>query len=312
MDWRDTLARRRQIGHIRAMSEAPHGIDHCVLPTADLATARDRLSALGFTVAPNGAHPFGTENCCVYFADGTFLEPLAVADQVAAREAFHSHNVFVARDSAYRLANGEEGFSALAFSTGDAEADDKAYREQGFSAGPMLSFERPMVDAAGKRGTAGFRLAFAGDPAAPDALFFACERVRVPKVDRAHLQLHANGAYAIRGVVASAPEPHDFAALVLAAAGASYASAGDRGLDMPLARGTVTIAREDTLEKRFGVRPRKGSGLRLQAVRLAVADLGLVEALLAENAVRFARHGSHIVVQPARGQGAAFIFEDEA
>ncbi len=292
--------------------EAPHPVDHCVLPTADLARARERLSALGFSVAPDGTHPFGTENACVYFADGTFLELLAVADKVVALQAAHSRNVFVARDRAYRLANGEEGFSALAFATDNAEADDKAYRDQGFSAGPMLSFERAMVGAAGKTDTAAFRLAFAGDKAAPDAFFFACERVRVAKVDRAHLQLHANGAYAIRGVVASAPEPHDFAALMLAAADASYASAGDHGLDMPVANATVTVARDEALEKRFGVRPRPGRGLRLQAIRLAVAELGLVESLLAENAVRFARHNGHVVVAAARGQGAALIFEDEA
>ena len=57
-------------------------IDHCVLPVADLAGARDRLTRLGFTVAPEGRHPFGTHNACVYFADDTFLEPLAVGDRV--------------------------------------------------------------------------------------------------------------------------------------------------------------------------------------------------------------------------------------
>ena len=55
-------------------------LDHVVLPVADLGVARARLTALGFTVAPDGLHPFGTANCCVYLADGTFLEPLAVGD----------------------------------------------------------------------------------------------------------------------------------------------------------------------------------------------------------------------------------------
>ncbi len=292
---------------------APHRIDHCVLPTADLATARARLAALGFTVAPEGRHPFGTENACVYFADGTFLEPLAVGDEMAVLEAAHSRtNVFVSRDRAYRLAAGEEGFSALVFATRDAAADHAAYEQQGFSAGPMLDFKREAADPSGKHDVAAFRLAFAAEKAAPEAFFFACQRVREPKIDRSHLQLHANGAYAICGVVASAPQPHDFAALLLAAAGASYASAGDYGFDMPVENATVTICRDDAVERRFGFKPRSGAGLKLQAIRIAVADIALVESLLAENAVRFRHHNGHIVVAAARGQGATIIFEGAA
>ena len=51
----------------------PRALDHLVLPTTSLAVARDRLTTLGFTVAPDGVHPFGTVNCCIYLADGTFL-----------------------------------------------------------------------------------------------------------------------------------------------------------------------------------------------------------------------------------------------
>jgi hypothetical protein len=29
-------------------------------------------------VAADARHPFGTENACVFFADGTYLEPLAL------------------------------------------------------------------------------------------------------------------------------------------------------------------------------------------------------------------------------------------
>ncbi|RUT98898.1 VOC family protein, partial [Mesorhizobium sp. USDA-HM6] len=52
---------------------SPHPLDHLVLPTRSLEIARQRLSSLGFVVAPTGLHPFGTENACVFFADGTYL-----------------------------------------------------------------------------------------------------------------------------------------------------------------------------------------------------------------------------------------------
>ncbi len=92
---------------------ASRAIDHLVLPTARLDTARRRLSDLGFTVAPEGVHPFGTVNCCVYLSDGTFLEPLALRDGAAATAAIAEGNVFVARDHVFRAVRGEEGFSAV-------------------------------------------------------------------------------------------------------------------------------------------------------------------------------------------------------
>ena len=138
-----------------------YSLDHLVLPTHDLATARARLGALGFTVAPQGTHPFGTVNRCVYFADGTFIEPLAVGDAGAAGQAAAAGNAFVERDRAFRARNGEEGFSAVVFGTDDADADHARYKAAHISAGQRLDFSRPFVDASGRRDTVSFRLAFA-------------------------------------------------------------------------------------------------------------------------------------------------------
>ena len=55
-------------------------LDHLVIPVTDLKAARSRLTRLGFTVAAEARHPFGTENACVFLADKTYLEPLAVGD----------------------------------------------------------------------------------------------------------------------------------------------------------------------------------------------------------------------------------------
>src|SRR5262245_2548519 len=126
-----------------------HPIDHLVLPTADLRVAAARLSALGFTVAPVGVHPFGTTNCCVYLAGGTFLEPLAIGDAAAAALAVRAGNVFVSRDAAFRMHDGQEGFSAIVFGTANAVADHERFNRHGISAGEMLEFSRPFVDAAG-------------------------------------------------------------------------------------------------------------------------------------------------------------------
>lgn len=110
-----------------------HPLDHLVLPTGSLEVARARLTSLGFVVAPTGIHPFGTENCCVFLADGTYLEPLAIGSEQAAIEAAAAGNVFVARDRAYRESRGDEGFSAVVLGTGNADADHVRYVEAGLS-----------------------------------------------------------------------------------------------------------------------------------------------------------------------------------
>jgi hypothetical protein len=63
------------------IKSSAHPLDHLVLPTGSLDAVRSRLSSLGFIVAPTGIHPFGTENACVFLADGTYLEPLAVGNE---------------------------------------------------------------------------------------------------------------------------------------------------------------------------------------------------------------------------------------
>lgn len=282
----------------KSPSDSPRPLDHVVLPTADLAIARQRLTALGFTVSPVGIHPFGTVNCCVYLGDGTFLEPLAIGDSAAAGEAVAAGNVFVGRDSAFRNAHGDEGFSAVVFGTNDADADHSEFVAAGVSAGPRLDFSRPFVDASGKSDVASFRLAFAAEPGSQrDAFFFTCERVNAPDVDRSALQAHANGARRVLAVEASVAEQAVAAELLATVARSSV----DAVSDIPLANA------------RLAVRAMAGSsGLRLDAMVFAVDDLAVARELLARNGIAHDLSGQRLVIPPAPGQGAAFIFEEKS
>lgn len=287
----------------------PRPLDHLVLPTRDLAVARERLSALGFTVAPEGVHPFGTKNCCVYFADGTFLEPLAIADENAVRRASRSANVFVSRDAIYRYRLGEEGFSALVFATQDALGDHKFFLEEECSAGPMLEFDRPFVDGEGRRDIASFRLAFAADARAPDIFLFTCQRVRVPKVDRSALEEHANSVLGITEVVLSAPKAADFTSLLLAAVGQEFPDF-QRHASVAQAGGSLIVLMDDTeFRSRFGATSSGDRGLRARAVVFRVSDLEIVASHLGRNGISFSRRDGRLLVYPAPGQGAIFAFE---
>jgi hypothetical protein len=289
----------------------PRPIDHCVLPVADLDTARARLTSLGFTVAPDGVHPFGTANCCVYLADGTFLEPLAQPDDRAAREARRQGNMFAARDIAFRYRQGEEGFSALVFGSEDAAADHAHFAEAGFSGGDMLDFSRAFTDASGKTDKASFRLAFTGDWRAPDCFFFTCQRVNVPKVDRSALQAHENGVTRIKGVVLSAPGGRDFADFLLVASNAGSTDEDRDTTRVQAANAVLELIESPTMNKRFGASSPKDPGLRLRVIRFGVKTLDETEALFRENRIVCERRDAQLIVHPAPGQGAIFIFEAE-
>lgn len=291
----------------------PRPLDHLVLPTASLETARQRLTALGFTVAPVGVHPFGTENACVFFADGTYLEPLAVADDREAREQARLGNAFVARDAAYRYRQGEEGFSALAFATKDARSDHEDFRGEGVSGGDILDFSRPFTDASGNTSTASFRLAFAADLRAPDIFFFTCQRIGAPKVDRAALQSHRNGVTGIASVVLSARYPFEYAAIVLMAAevGMTEPSTGP-DVRIIAANTVIDMVDNERLASRFGLEPLDDAGLHARAICFAVADIANVASLLRTAEISYDTREGRLIVPPAPGQGAAFVFEEKS
>jgi hypothetical protein len=283
-------------------------IDHCVLPTADLATARGRFEALGFTVAPEGRHPFGTVNCCVYFSDDTFLEPLAIGDRAAIEKAIIDGNVFIMRDCAVRDARGEDTFSALVMGTSDAAADHRCFEEAGISAGQMLSFSRPFEDASGKRDKASFKLAFAaGEPGS--AFFFTCQRVNAPKVDRAGLQNHANGVTGIARVVLVANDVPAHRDLITQVTRAHEIEDFVGGTDFKTANGLVCLLDPSGMKAMLGLAPKNGTGLDLAAIVFRVCSLEKVEERLANAGIAPMRHAGWLVVEPAPGQGAIFAFE---
>ncbi|MBN9241182.1 MAG: VOC family protein [Mesorhizobium sp.] len=284
-----------------------HPLDHLVLPTRDLETARARLGALGFMVAPQGTHPFGTINCCVYFGDGTFMEPLAIGDADGAGQAADAGNVFVGRDRAFRAGNGDDGFSAVVFGTDDADADHARYIASGISAGQRLDFSRPFVDASGKQDTASFRLAFAAAPDMADAFVFACERANAPKVDRTALQRHANGVSAIREVVGVSTDAEaKLRLLAVAAAMPADAVSGNR---LALPNADLTLLDAPGFQRRFGVAVMPSS-LRFAAVVFAASDVRSLAPRLAGAGIDHHFSGASLVIPPSAGQGATFVFEE--
>lgn len=288
-----------------------HPLDHLVLPVVDLGLARERLGKLGFTVAADARHPFGTENACVFFADKTYLEPLGIASAEESETSARQGNVFTARNESFRFRCGKDGFSAVVFGSEDAALDHQSFVGNGSSAGEMLQFSRPMTMPDGSQSTAGFKLAFAGDLRAPDLLLFTCQRINPLPADRGALEAHANSVTGIAEVVLCAPEPSAFAAFVGLAAGQPVAEETGFGSSIAASNTKISLLTPEGLEAYFEIAVSAADrGLRGRAILFNVADLAVTEAHLAANGVTYTRKNNRILVKPAPGQGALFAFEE--
>ncbi len=291
------------------VENTPRPLDHLVLQVPDLDEARRRLAALGFTVAPDGVHPFGTANCCVFFADGTFLEPLAIADPELTAETAWRGNIFTSHALGFRDRNGPEGFSATVFGTGDARSDHAAFTKAGISGGDMLPFGRDFVTADGTRDRAEFLLAFALADGAPDALFFTCERVAVPKVDRSALLRHANGVTGIAGALMTSTEPEAMSRFLADVAGVRP-EAIEGGLRVRSGAFGLDVLTPEALAETTGLQPVDDQAPCFRVVVFGCADSDAVREHLQGSGVEFHDAPAGIVVPPVRGQGAAFVFRE--
>ena len=290
-------------GHVR------RHLDHLVLPVAALATARQRLSRLGFTVAGDALHPFGTENACVFLADKTYLEPLAVAQREDCEAAALQGNAFVARDQAYRFRRGQDGFSALVFSTDDAVADHARFQTNGLSGGDILEFSRPMKRPDGGEAIGQFRLAFASDLRAPDLFCFTCQRVQPLPADRSALETHENGVTGIRKVILSEPNPTDFQYFLQQVVDERETEAHSFGMDIQAENAQISVLNDAGMRAFLGVEKASVErGLRARALVFTVADIAATQAILAANHIDHVKRGDSLLVPPAPGQGAIFVF----
>lgn len=290
----------------------PASVDHLVLPVQALGIAEKRLGALGFTVAPEALHPFGTLNACVFFADGTYLEPLAIANPAKYNASVEKGDVFTGRDQAFRQRDRQEGFSALVAQTDDAFGDHDRFAISGLSAGDIFEFSRPLRMPDGSQGEAAFRLAFAASGSAEDFFLFSCQRLQALPGDRTALERHANGVSGLSEIVLFSGGDAKAARLIETVFGCEGTISPDG--DMVFVTGNARIRL--TGKPAFGGHAVSASdwsdgGLRGAGIVFLSHDLAVTEAVLAANGVSCAKAGGRLVVPAAPGQGVTFAFEEK-
>ncbi|MCF6321857.1 MAG: VOC family protein [Rhizobiaceae bacterium] len=285
-------------------------IDHVVLSVRDLVQARERYNALGFKVAPVAQHNFGTQNAIVPFANGTFLEPLAIGESELVEKNILKGNPFLIRDRAFRFRHGCDdfagGLSMVALAGTNAKADRKKFRKAGLRTGKMATVKRPGLK---------IRASFALDDRAADCTFFACERKDGPPVFDPGLTNHANGALRIDGVTLVEENPIDFAGYLKTVTGLDTFSENEDGLEFQLGNGGLSVLTPEGLKSGYGIElpaTRCREGLMAVTFDIAVSSLDKTAMLLAQRGIEARQVGERIVVANAPGQGAMLAFVESA
>lgn len=271
--------------------------------------ARSRLTSLGFTVAPDARHPFGTGNCCVFFRNRTFLEPVTIVDRTAADIAAAEGLFFVRRVKRFTERHGE-GFAMVALKSEDAEADREDFESAGIAAGAVFRFTRMATLPDGSQQEIGFALAYAENPSAPDVTFFACQHLAPDVLFQPAYLEHPNGAAGIVAVAAVAHNLAESRAFLSAVTGEEEPRASEAGLETVVDSQSFFAFTPAGFHVRYGFAPPEPRrGLLFAAIEIVVGDL--------ERAVGYAgptamRRDGYIVVPPSPGLGAVLAFRTQA
>ncbi|MEM7290485.1 MAG: VOC family protein [Pseudomonadota bacterium] len=279
----------------------PRNLDHVVLSVPSLKIARQRLTSLGFTVAPDAQHKFGTENACVFFENGTFVEPLAIGHRETVEANMNKGNPFLLRDTAFRFRNGDDGFTFVVFGDPDPKAARKDIQKAGWQTGKLVTVRRPGVKV---------RVAMGIDERSPDCAAFLCERPDGPPSFPDELVEHANGAIGITRVTLTEQLPEDFQYYLQTMCGQREIRSHSFGMEFTLPNAKLSVLNRAGMEQIYGVEPPEQRGMRAIAFDVTVKDQKAVETLLNDADISFRYIGKRLIVDPASGQGAIITFAE--
>ncbi|MCO5734279.1 VOC family protein [Rhizobium sp. SSA_523] len=276
---------------MNALKASPKRIDHLVLAVRDLDAVAERYRALGFQVGGRNRHPWGTENRIVQF-HSSFLELITVGDESLIEEHRPGHFSFGAfvRDYLAR----REGLAMLVLDSEDARHDAHRFAKRGIGAFEPFFFERKGRRPDGSETHVAFTLAFAHDPAVPDASFFVCQQHFPDAFWNTAFQQHANGARNVTEVTVQASDPGHHAAFLQAFADGAFVP---QDAVLPLQK-----------QGRIAISPDAGAG-GLVAFTLLVDDLAAVSALLGKEGIEYSIGQGRITIPAHAWFGVDLQFE---
>jgi catechol 2,3-dioxygenase-like lactoylglutathione lyase family enzyme len=281
------------------------GIDHVVHAVADIERAAAFYETLGFTLTPEGHHPWGTSNRLVLIGDA-FIELLTVTEPDLIPEPSEGFFSFGAFNQ--RFLHGGDGVSMLALKSSDAEADLARFRRVGLRTFEPFHFGRTATLPDGTEARVAFSLAFTEQPGVHRAGFFTCQHHRPDLVWRPEYLQHRNGATRLAEVLlTTAPEARGF---LEAFTGSTMVETDGESERIPMTGAQLTLAAE--WEHRFPGVPtdQPVEPITITGFRVSVPDLDVLEVDLGAAGVAHARGGDWLAIGTGAAMGAVIEFSE--
>ncbi|MFO0993857.1 MAG: VOC family protein [Hyphomicrobiales bacterium] len=276
------------------------GLNHLVFTGHDLDRMRDHYEALGFTLAPRGRHPFGTDNAVIQL-HGCYLELLAVARPQDVPEHGANSFSFAAFNRDYVARH--EGFAMLVFDTTDARADSAAWQKAGLKTYQPFDFQRAAKLPSGEEITVGFSIAFTRATIAPWIGIFACQHYRPDYYEQERYLAHANTAQGVREVWISGDGALGIADFMARLTGLEAKPEGADKIVFATRTGDLVLARPQAFAAAFGeAPPHPQDGPHLAGLTIDCRDLGSLAGRNLETI------GNRLVLPARRNFGTALAF----
>lgn len=285
------------------------GIDHPLIAVRNLDQAITRFSALGFTMAPQSRHPWGTSTCIsimqqslveiVSIYDETLLDHLPAGD-------FHFGRHI------YRYLQEREGIALTALYSEDAENDAARIEAQGILCQGTIRFGRDVVLPDGKPDRTATTLKILYDADLPRLSNFICQQHRPDLIYVPKWSTHANGASSYAQVTIMA-DKNDHARIQTRLTGLYGAQAVQHltdGFAVKTGNGWYVVTDRTGIETRYGALP---SALQNEhqpacvAIHLKVPDIAAVTAILRQNEVAHSTEKNLLRISDASLYGNVFI-----
>jgi len=280
----------------------PRGIDHLVIAVRDLDKARATWQRLGFTLTPEGVHPFGTKNSLVQL-EGGFLELVAINDPATippATDRFFSFSSFV-RDFIAR----QDGMAMAALKSDDPNIDFADFASRGLPAYEPVKFQRVARGPDGSERQVAFAMTFTADKRLPEAGFFTCRHYFPENFWRDEYRKHENSARRIEAVTMVAGNPADFHEFLTYFTGVRDIQSTSLGIAFDTGDGRVEVMSPAGFQGLYGgaAGAVEADPRRFAACRIAVSDAAAAKAALGRNKVPFMEQQEGIVVSAEAANG---------
>lgn len=285
----------------------PRGLDHVVHAVRDLEAAGELYDMLGFTVGSRNRHPWGTDNRLVQ-TPGFFVELLEIAQPDAIPPHEEGHFSFGAFNRDF-LSEVGPGLSMLVLEGSDPAAEKGEFDAAGFGGFEIFDFSRQGKRPDGSDVEVAFTLAFACEEASPHAGFFTSRQRRPENFWSPDLQRHMNGTTGIAGVVVTAQEPAAHVEFPSVLTGVPFRRAVEGWHIAKTPRGDVDVMSPALFTDRFAVPAPAEQGLRIAALRFAVADIDKLRRRLSSSRMAAEEIEGLVVVGPKSALGATMAFE---